>query len=902
MKSSFLDRIATELLEQSEDLASYTLIFPGKRPVIFFKRLLKEKGYQGFLPEFFTIDEFVQRVSGYRKIEGIALWLKAYEVYKESFEQELNEFLKWFPTLKKDWDDILKYEADEKEVLSYMAEEEKIKNWGENLGEPSEIQKRYLDFWKRQTVFLPKLREKLLSEGYATAGMIYQKAGELSQEFADQSEERFVFCGFNALTPIEETLIRQLLQWNKAQIFWDADIYYLNDKRQEAGEFLRRYENWSEFGDHRRFNWKDNRFKDHKSISVYEVPGNITQTELLKRRLNEIPPSEIKNTAVVLLDEKLLPATLRQLNAVESVNITMGYPIAHLQFSSAVGALFHLQKQLEKKKGSYYYKEVLDFILQVPTSKEDERVVESFEKEIKQYNLAYLSKTKISELLGSLSYFCLLEAESSGKSLLEKMISFCLDLKTLDLEDLIYENVSHFENAFRTLLNQLSFAKTDLQIETLEVLLSHLIQNEEIQFLGEPLEGLQLMGLLETRLLDFKNLILLSANEGSLPQGASQNSYLPFEVRKQFELPTYVENDSIFAYHFYRLIQHAERVELMYNSVGSGLSTGEKSRFITQLELESPHAISHYIVESPTIPVEQNLMKIEKTPAVLEKLEAWKQRVSASQFSSYLYDPIQFYQRYILKIREEDEIEEELSSRTFGSIVHGALEQLYTPFIGKNLTVEDLKGMLPLIEKHIDESIVKEKQQLESYKKGMNFIHKSIAMHSAKGVIEHDLRDVESGATLEILALEHRFEKHPFVFNEESGETVYFNGFIDRIEKRNGEVRVIDFKTTKAQKLEIDFKKRGEKEPSKDRLANKETTQALQLVIYLSYMQSQPEFNSQEVSAAIWPLIGSRKGAKPLRFKNEDLSFALHSLSHLIEEILNPEIPFLEPEPSNYDK
>ena len=265
-------------------------------------------------------------------------------------------------------------------------------------------------------------------------------------------------------------------------------------------------------------------------------------------------------------------------------------------------------------------------------------------------------------------------------------------------------------------------------METLEVLINNLVNTETIDFKGEPLQGLQIMGLLETRLLNFKNVIMLSVNEGKLPLGNSQNTYLPFDVREKYNLHTFLENDSIYAYHFYRLIQESENVYLMYNALTSGVNTGEKSRFITQLEMESPHRIEEIIIENTSEPVDAQPIKIEKTSAVLKRLEEWKERVSASHLTGYLYDPVQFYLNYVLKTRESDEIEEELSQRNYGNLVHFSLQVLYEEIKGKKLSENDLQGLINQIDEALNISIEKLKHQPEFYQRGMNYVHKSICL------------------------------------------------------------------------------------------------------------------------------------------------------------------------------
>ena len=889
MESSFITKIVQELLGQTSDLSNYTLVFPGKRPVVFFKKALAQSGYTGFLPEFYTIEELMEQIAGVSMVQGLSLWLNGYEVYNALYPEDFNSFLKWFPTTLKDWDDILKYKASESEVLSYMHEEERIKNWGDLLGEPTETQKKNLNFWRRLGVFLPLLKKNLIEKGWYSYGMVYEKASLNLDAFITGVEKRYVFCGFNAITPIEKDLMRGLLQWNKAQCFFDADQYYLNDTRQEAGKFLRSSFKWKEFGDHRKFSWIENNFAKPKDLEVIEVSGNITQTKVLPHLLQGLSKEQITQTAVVLLDETLLPAVLESLKGVESLNITMGFPIKNLDFSIAVKKIFHLQKQLEKSSKSYYYRDLIAILKGLDSGEKDETLIKAFEERLQSENLVYLSKSALSNLLSKLSYFHILQPFDSPRALLKALIDFCQTLKSDTKDDLLFENITLFETAFKIAYNQLEGYEFPMAMETLEVLMNHLIGTEEIKFQGEPLEGLQVMGLLETRLLSFKHVILLSTNEGKLPQGNSQNSYLPFDVRLSRGLPTYLENDSIYAYHFYRLLQRAERASILYNSLSSGVNTGEKSRFITQLELESNHPIRHTVVNADALPVVNALMQVETTDSVLEKLIIWKTKVSASHLTSYLYDPIQFYLKTILKLSDQEELEEEVSRRSYGTLVHHALQVLYETIKGKPLVEKDLTDLVPHIDQAIDQAILAIKHQLDAYGKGMNFVHKSIAKNAVKSVIDFDLNLVKSGKRLEILALEHRFENVPFALDESKEDLIYFKGFIDRIDRLDGVIRVTDYKSGKLETLTLNFK-----DSEKDHIINAKLKQAVQLSIYLWYLQSSPEFNTHPAIAQIWSFSKVKSGPKALNFGEGDLEMAMNSIRTLVLEILNPEIPFLQ--------
>ena len=892
----FLNDIISDLLSRNQDLSDLNIVLPGKRPIVFIRKILADRQYTGFLPNFFTIEELIAEISGLQQIRGTAMWLFAYHVYRDLHPAEdFGEFLKWFPTLLKDWDDILKFSDDDKAVLEFMFDEERIKIWAENLSDRDEVPRnRYLNFWRKMNGFLPVLKQKLLKNNLASAGLIHESAKRNLENFVAACGGNYIFCGFNAFTPTEEKLVRKLLQQGKAECFFQADDYYINDERQEAGKFLRAVKKWSEFNGRRSFKHQYREFGKKKTIKVYDVSGNVSQTKVLPSIFKDIKPENFSKTAVVLLDENLLPATLDSLFMVPSVNITMGFPLKNLRFSSAVRHIFYLQKQLQKRPSTYYYNDVLPILEELPAAGGVRKIIDNFKANIEKKNIVYLSSEVLTELLANLPYFEIFKQYESGTEFLETLVVLCQKLSAADLDDIEFENIAHFEKAFRVIKNQISPYGFNISAEILEVLINQIINSETIDFQGEPLEGLQVMGLLETRLLNFDNVILLSVNEGKLPLGNSQNTYLPTDVRSHFNLHTFQENDSIYAYHFYRLIQGANTVHLLYNALSSGVNTGEKSRFITQLEVESPHQIDQITIENNSEPITSELMTFTKTAPVMETLEDWKDKVSASHLTSYNYNPVEFYFNQILKTREGKEIEEELSVRNYGNLVHFALQFIYEKLEGKTLTSADLKEAAENINDGILHAVKTLKHEPEFYNKGMNFIHKSIAERVLKEIISYDLALVEAGNKLEIVKMEMAFSDAEFDIDE--NVSVRFRGIIDRVDRLNGHLRIIDYKTAKGKGLDINPKT----EKLLDFLKNNDAKQALQLSIYAYSVLKLGEFPDNFVQCGIWSFAEVSRGVQPLSIYHEkelnpeNLEVPMNSVKEIIAEILNPGIPFTE--------
>lgn len=885
----FLNQILDELLSQNSDLSTLSIVLPGKRPVVFIKDILKnDKNYSGFLPRFVTIEDLIVQIAEKQEIKGVALWLLGYEVYQKLHPNEdFGQFLKWFPTLLKDWDDILKFTTNDDEVISYMFDEERIKNWGEQLGEEGKARRRHLDFWLKMKTFLPMLKSELEARGYATAGMIHQAAKLYIEDFAKNTSENFVFCGFNALTPVEEFLVKKLLEQDKAQCFFQADAYYMNDERQEAGQFLRKYRNWQVFHQQRPFNWVEDHFSEPKNIKVYEVAGNVTQTQVLSTLFKDYQAEDYSKTAVILLDENLLPATLDALSNVPQLNITMGLPLKNLSFSLAIKQIFYLQHQLEKKKGSYYYRDVLTILEALPTDELEQQAIQSFKNDIIQHNIVYLSEAFLKNNLGGLSFYKILEPQPA-LALLDLLIEYCEQLKFRDLDDVQYETIAYFEKNFQIIKNQMAPYHFEIKVENLELLIQQLLNSEAIDFQGEPLAGLQVMGLLETRLLNFDTVILLSTNEGKLPLGNSQNTYLPFDVRQKFGLNTFIENDGIYAYHFYRLLQESSTVHLLYNGLSSGVNTGEKSRFIEQIKIESPHKIEQIVIENPSEPIEQSPMKFTKSDLVMKRLADWKKGVAASHLVTYLYNPVDFYLKIVLGVKEVEEIEEELSVRNYGNLVHYALQYLYEKLKGRILKEADFEGVMSEIDQSIAYAITTLKHQPEFYQRGMNYVHQAMAKKVIAEILKVDLDLVKAGNALEIIELEKKITDVPFQVDEQN--TVELKGFVDRIDRLNGQLRVIDYKTAKTKNLNLKINDKNRE----TLMMNTDYKQALQLSIYQYALAQEPAFSQQNMQCGIWSFAEVTKGVQPLQLMEGTPEEAMESIANIIKEILNPEVDFVE--------
>lgn len=892
---TFIENVVNDLLSKNLDFSHTRLVIPGKRPIVFIKQAFEKKQYNGILPEFITIEEFTVHLSELIKTDSIPLWLEAYRVWREHIhpEEKIEDFLKWIPTVLKDFDNIDAYTAEPLKVFEHLTSAERIENWGENMlaSEEEKLYKKNIRFWEHNTIFYQLLKAELESKNLGTKGMISQRAVQNISRESWQAEDLFVFIGLNALTPKEEEIIRYLSKNTRTLFYWDSDEYYMKGETQEAGMFLREYKKWSVF-DGQGFNWIGSEFSDLKDIKTVSVSQDISMVKYATRLLQNIPDEEISQTAVVLCDESLLPVLMEYLpENIKKVNITMGYPLKNSSISMFFKQVFQLQIFREKNKtAGFYYKDVLHFL---EISKNINSVPDNFyelSKEIKTSNKVFLEQEYIVEKLLDWELLFVFKKYENPLELIENLSLFCWDkfYKTSEEFPVLRENFLRFKELFSVLHSQLTVENIVLDFEMLQFFFKNILNNETIDFIGEPLEGLQIMGLLETRLLSFKNLILLGVNEGIIPAGRTENSFIPFDIKRDYHINTFLENDAIYAYHFYQLLQHGKDITLIYNNFTEGLNSGEKSRFISQLEFESPHKIQEFVADyegklQSTLP-----MNIEKTPFVIEKIEHWlKKGIAPTNLTSYIYDPIQFYLQKILNIRESDEVLEEVSNLEYGNLIHNTLERVYRNFEGKYLEAEELEKMQTAYKDYLFEYI-KENFNTELFDKGMNYLQKLLAEKTIEKIILRDLEDVQAGHKIFIKALEEEISTQLEI--EQLG-VIKLHGYVDRWDIYDGTDRIVDYKTSSFNGLKVE----GDKlEKIRE---NKDFKFYIQLIFYAYIMLKGRK--TKELKVGIWTFKKPFKGLQTLSISGSDIiddskiDLYFSYVSDIIKEIADYKKPFV---------
>lgn len=892
--AKFIDKVVSELIESQTDLLHTTLVLPGNRPALFFRKAFQKQLQNSILPKFISIDNFITEISGLESISQIRLWFAAYDAYRKIVEvpDEFEKFIKWIPTLLKDFDDINSSLVNPDEIFDYLVSAERIKKWGqENLEIGSnQLMSEHLSFWKMAAKLFDQLNTDLLAENKAYRGLIYRKAVEKLPEFLFNSQEEFVFAGLNALSNAESKIVFELYKSKKARLFWDSDVYYMQDENQEAGHFLRKYKEASPD-----WNWEADEFSKPKKIHTVGIGKRVGQAKYLHKILSEIPDDQMAETALVLADETLLPAVLNSLpDKVDKINITMGFPLDKSTLAHFFRAVFELQMNREKlgKGKTFYYKNVLDIIgntiFQDPNFDTGK-----LNRKIRKENRIFSSSEFLCEELKGSVYSSLFEIHFEPAAFVNHLLRWTEDLmQNPDIK--INELDKEYVYRFSLLLNQLSEELQGFQsienFKTLYTLYTRLLQNETISFVGEPLEGLQLMGLLETRLLDFENVIMTSVNDGVIPPGRTENSFIPYDIRREMGMNTFQENDAVFAYHFYRLLQRSKNVHLLYNTEADGLDSGERSRFLAQIEIESKHPVVNQIALPPFAPEMFRPLEIEKTDSVLKMLDLWAEKgISASSLSTYLRNPIDFYQQQILGVKDFEEAEETVGARILGNIVHDSLEELYKPLLGKLLKEQDFIPLMENSEEALKHSFEKEYGKGD-FLRGKNHLVYKIAHSFIQNVIQSDRKIAE---TDEFIV--HNLEVEMFSgLKLSNGKEVKLKGYIDRIDEMNGVKRIIDFKTGGVDEKTLNLNSdKMDKTFSDTRFAK-----AMQLIFYAHlYFGNRSDIN---VEFGIYPLKNPRKGLVSLKLDNQSVfdsrivDVTRDHLAGLIEEILNPEIPFSE--------
>ena len=915
-KPTFLNKLAQEILKKhSDNLLGLTIVLPNKRAKVFLINELKSLVSNTiFAPEIISIEDFIQDIAGIRSIDSIELLFEFYEVYLSETQNDKQEsfesFANWAKILLQDFNEIDRYLLEPDTILKYLENIKEIEHWAVDIEKRTDLIEKHLLFWKKLPEYYHSFYHYLLNKGIGYQGLIYREAVKNLNHFSESnSAKHFIFAGFNALNKAEENIVQHLLATGNAKIYWDIDETLLHDSFHDAGLFQRRFKSkWVYYKTHP-YEWIVNDFKEEKNIQIIATSKSIGQAKIagsIIDKYSKLGKSNLQNVALVLGEENLLQPILHSLpSSVNALNITMGFSSKNNPAQLLMAKLFKMHSNaLSRNATNYvmYYKDVLD-ILTHPLIEPFVNATD-FINRINKYNYTFINHNKLKELHpnGNELFSILFKKwDTSSVTVLENLSQILLKIKSNLSSEIEEEKIANafVYSIFKVINKMISYFSEHPSIndlKTLYAIYKQVIDVAEVSFEGEPLNGLQIMGVLESRVLDFETVIITSVNEGKFPAGKSTNSFIPYDVKKEYELPTFKEKDAIYTYHFYHLLQRAKNIYLIYNSDSEGFDAGEKSRFITQLEVEKQpkHKLSfHYF--HPEVPnIAHQPIVVPKTENVMTRLqEIASNGFSPSSLTTYIRNPIQFYFQRILRIKETDEVEENIAVNTLGTIIHGALEELYKPFIGRLLTVIDIKNSQAKIDLEVLNQFKKVYKEGE-INKGKNLLAFEVAKRNVQNFLKLELEAIENGQQIQIIALEKKLERvleHPSL-----PFPVKIAGNVDRIELRNGKIRIVDYKTGKVDQKSVSLK-------DWNGLTNDIKNEKIIQVLAYAFMYEE-QSNGCEVEAGILSFKNLKSGFLPFQFKpdkeaavlitGEIMENYLEQIVILLQEILNVDIPFEE--------
>lgn len=845
---SFLAEIAEKLVQENKNPGDLTVVFPNRRAILYFRKFLSEQlNAPTFAPRLLTIEEFISGFSEATVPDRIDLVHALYSVYRgvvgtdESFDQ----FYFWGEMLLRDFEEIDKYLVDagllfksvkdqkELDVLFDYFTEEQLSFlrsfWLQFDGDLTKNKQSFLNIWRSLFAVYENFRSHLREKNRAYEGMIHRDVAERIRrnDSAIQPSGKLMFVGFNALTTSEETILSHFVASHQATVYWDTDHYYLNNHNQEAGKFLRMYQQDQVLG--RTFPTDiPAHFKTKEKLNLYGAPTPVGQVKLLAQVLDEqirqgLNPEE---ALVVLPDEKLMLPVLHSLaDVVPDMNVTMGFPLSGTPVFNLIELLIELQ--LNARADGFSHRQVVPILGHPYIVATDPQAAQERLKRIKKENRVTVAEAWLHD--GPPVYRLIFKKTGGDRSeLIGYIRSVLQQLAVLNgLGDLDKEYIYHFitflnrvglvlggekEESQRNpdvAVNVYTSKEARASQQAFLRLFRQLTRFQRIPFSGEPLKGLQIMGVLETRNLDFKHVFILSLNEGIFPAASSKGSYVPHTLRKAFGLPTVDHNDAIYAYLFYRVIQRAENVHLFYNAEPDLLGQGEKSRLLQQLIYESGLPIAQHVLHNPVQPHPIEPVVVAKDERVYKSLArfcdgpAQQNELTPSALNDYLDCRLRFYFRYVAGIREPREVEEELDARVLGNLLHNVMEKLYRDIMNRKGTAEieasDLKDIDPLLSRLIDEVFI-EQYSLDKDKKvvyeGQRLVVREVVNRFIRQIIKMDM----AFAPFTIEALEEKDLRYMVRLNE-AGKTVVLGGRVDRADRKaapgkSGKdmLRVIDYK------------------------------------------------------------------------------------------------------------
>ena len=867
-----------------------TIVFPNKRAALQLRNELASSIKTNFwVPQILSIQQAMEEWSGLQLIDNIEV---IFEIIKMN-----QEFFPYAAQMAKDFDEIDQYGVDAEKLFKHLRDAKEIEEWNLNL--ENGVESNYLKFFSSLLTYYNNLRDTLQKNGLGYYGLITKKIASFDDETLQKCTQgrKIIFAGFNALTKTEENIIVRMVENGNAVMLWDLDKYYFEDEKQEAGHFARKF--FQKHPNIEKYFIGDSFNTQKKDIKIISVSGNAVQTNALQIQLNQNIDNQQDKEVVVLADESLLIPVLNSIpESKSSIQVTMGYPFDKTIVYHFVDQWFRYQQSLSEDENKKYLWTFIrfcnsDFIKLIFKGLEYDKLDEWMMKMAKD-SVYYFKRDdlKVFEKNDVLYDFLDLatrkwkNAKECVNSLKEILV---LSIGKLDKDNNFVKNqisvAGRIVNRLELLLNKYS---DFIKVIDLQMLFSQVASQMSINLQGDS-DGLQIMGLLETRNLDFDVIHFLSVNEGILPQNKSNNSLIPFDLRKDYGLPTYNQQQAVYAYHFYRLLQNAKRINLYYNNIADLSGMGEPSRFIRQLEYEYAKnntnvTLRHLQYKSPIINEKPSKIEVWKTDEMLNKIK----KLSPTSIGVYVRCPLQFYWKNIEKI-EDKSLDEEIQVNVVGSIIHGTLDYFYRYFGKEIISLELFDEMY---KKHFKECYNKSLSD-NGFKNGLpetgfNYLNETVIDSMLRNFVKYEREFLVAGNKMSIIDTEIELEKEI----EYQGYKVVLHGFADRIDKVNDEIRVIDYKTGKVNPYDV---KINDKVVGITGMAEK----AIQLLVYkYLYLKEHSEISEKHIKPEIVGFQKLSHGLYNLEISEEhELSKSFEEtcdtyFKEFLAEIFNKDIPF----------
>ena len=938
MRKTFLEYVAEDLLKKyGTDLSRITLVFPNKRASLFLnEHLARMADGPLWSPVYTTISQLFRDRSERVVADNIKLVCDLYRIYVQctGTTETLDHFYGWGMLMLSDFDDIDKNLADARDVfrnlsnihelddVSYLSEDQRevLKRFFSNFSDDynTELKNRFLQLWQNFGNIYNSFNDHLQEEGLAYEGALYREV--VNNDLATYDADTYIFVGFNMLQKVEQKLFTLLAKAGKAKFYWDFDRYYMEGANNEAGYYIRQY---LEAFPNELFNRDDeiyNNFRTEKELRFISASTETIQGRFVGHWLqNEDFVRAGRKTAVVLCDENLLQTVVHSLpSEVENVNITTGFPLAQSPVSSFVNALINLQTIGYTKSTERYRLQYVRAVLRHPYSLFlSDNCTEQL-RALEEHHTYYPSRQEMAVDEGlTLIFANLEEGVADVQTYHAKLVDWILSMlktvgkRTQETDDhLMKEAIYRMYTLFNRLHDLIVSGDLSVDLITLLRLITQLVQSTSIPFHGEPAIGLQVMGVLETRNIDFDNVLLLSCNEGNMPKGVNDASFIPYAIRKAHSLTTIDHKVAIYSYYFHRLLQRAQNITILYNNATEDGHTGEMSRFMLQMLVESGHKIERLSLQAGQMPNVLQPHAVEKTDSIMQQLMKLD-KLSPTAINRYLRCQLLFFYNTVAGLKESDEETDDIDNRTFGNIFHKGSQLIYEQLMDANFTVSenaikdflaDKSALLRIVDRTFNEELFKvaNANQHPQYN-GLQLINRGVIISYLKKLLQMDL----SLTPFRILAMEKSVEQE-VVFNVDcKTHTLTIGGYVDRldeVEEGNGKViRVVDYKTgRKPQTAVAAF----EDIFSGDKVTKNHADYYLQTFLYAAIVRDSLKWNKQKLPVSPALLFIQQASAEEndpvLRVGKERINdiavyhndFWAH-LKALLSEIFNKERAFM---------